>query len=81
MTRTATPRYEGMYRTRPSSIAALNTIVEDMGERFDEEQQEAMMAVVAEVLGQFDPPDTADGADEDTVNGNGADAAMEEAES
>ncbi|KAF4967775.1 hypothetical protein FZEAL_10491 [Fusarium zealandicum] len=38
---------------RPASVAALNTIVEEMSERFDEEQQEAIVNIIAEVLGQF----------------------------
>lgn len=38
---------------RPASVAALNTIIEDMTERFDEEQQEAIVAAIAEVLGMF----------------------------
>ncbi|KAM5345745.1 hypothetical protein ACJ41O_011606 [Fusarium nematophilum] len=61
---------------RPSSVAALNTVVEEMAERFDEEQHEAMVTIIAEVLGQFPDPeakgdDGADGADSD-----GADVSM-----
>ncbi|POR33909.1 DNA-directed RNA polymerase III subunit RPC9 [Tolypocladium paradoxum] len=40
---------------RPASVAALNTVVEDMAERFNDEQQEEMVNIVAQVLGQFEP--------------------------
>ncbi|KAK2598119.1 hypothetical protein QQS21_005751 [Conoideocrella luteorostrata] len=39
---------------RPASVAALNTIIEDMPERFSDGQQEKMVNIVAEVLGQFE---------------------------
>ncbi|KYK55361.1 uncharacterized protein DCS_07324 [Drechmeria coniospora] len=39
---------------RPASVAALNTVVEDMSERFNDEQQEDMVNIIAQVLGQFD---------------------------
>ncbi|KPM39307.1 hypothetical protein AK830_g7247 [Neonectria ditissima] len=48
---------------RPASVAALNTIVEDMGERFDEEQQEAIVTAIADILGQFPAPAEAQGED------------------
>lgn len=41
---------------RPASVAALNTIIEDMSERFSEEQQEAIVVAIAEVLGEFPAP-------------------------
>lgn len=47
---------------RPASVAALNTIIEDMTERFDEEQQEAIVGAIAEVLGMF--PEAEEGAEE-----------------
>jgi hypothetical protein len=37
---------------RPSSSAALNTMVEDMEERFTEDEQNRILEVIAEVLGQ-----------------------------
>ncbi|KAI5456389.1 RNA polymerase Rpb4-domain-containing protein [Mariannaea sp. PMI_226] len=43
---------------RPASVAALNTVVEEMSERFNEEQQEAMVTIIGEVLGY--PPAPAD---------------------
>ncbi|KAM0345361.1 hypothetical protein ACHAPU_006522 [Fusarium lateritium] len=57
---------------RPASVAALNTIVEEMTERFNEEQQEAMVNIIAEVLGQF--PASEEGAEEE-----GADVSMNDA--
>lgn len=38
---------------RPASVAALNTVVEEMTERFDETQQEEIVNIIAEVLGSF----------------------------
>lgn len=57
---------------RPASVAALNTVVEEMSERFNEEQQEAMVNIIAEILGQF--PAAEEGAEED-----GADVSMNDA--
>ncbi|KAF4970484.1 hypothetical protein FSARC_2503 [Fusarium sarcochroum] len=57
---------------RPASVAALNTVVEEMSERFNEEQQEAMVNIIAEVLGQF--PAAEEGAEEE-----GADVSMNDA--
>ncbi|RGP72707.1 DNA-directed rna polymerase iii subunit rpc9 [Fusarium longipes] len=57
---------------RPASVAALNTVVEEMSERFDDEQQEAMVNIIAEVLGQFPPAE--EGAEE-----AGADVSMNDA--
>lgn len=53
---------------RPASVAALNTVIEEMGERFTEEQQEEMVTSVLEVLGQFE-------AAEPNANGDADDAA------
>ncbi|KAF9768938.1 hypothetical protein IL306_013706 [Fusarium sp. DS 682] len=57
---------------RPASVAALNTVVEEMSERFNEEQQEAMVNIIAEVLGKF--PAAEEGAEEE-----GADVSMNDA--
>ncbi|KAG5998114.1 hypothetical protein E4U52_001715 [Claviceps spartinae] len=46
---------------RPASVASLNTIIEDMSERFSEEQQEDMVNIVAQVLGRFDVPEEENG--------------------
>jgi hypothetical protein len=59
---------------RPASVAALNTVVEEMSERFDEEQQEAMVNIIAEVLGQF-PVSEEEGAEEGAVDVSMNDAA------
>lgn len=40
---------------RPVGVVALNTVVEDMAARFTEEQQQEMVDVIAQVLGQFEP--------------------------
>ncbi|KAF4443259.1 RNA polymerase III subunit C17 [Fusarium acutatum] len=58
---------------RPASVAALNTVVEEMSERFNEEQQEAMVNIIAEVLGQF--PAAEEGAEEEDADVSMNDAA------
>ncbi len=60
---------------RPCSIAALNVVVEDMGERFPEEQQEEIMIIIAEVLGQFP---AAEEAEEQNGDAEGADVSMQD---
>lgn len=37
---------------RPSSVVALNTVLEDMSDRYTEEQQEEMVQIILEVLGE-----------------------------
>lgn len=39
---------------RPADVVALNTVVENMAERFTDEQQQDMVDVIARVLGRFD---------------------------
>lgn len=57
---------------RPDSVAALNTVIEHMADRFSAEQQEDIMAIIAEVLGQFPKPDAnADGEEEADGGENG----------
>jgi hypothetical protein len=58
---------------RPASVPALNTVVEDMEDRFVYEQQEEIVNIIAEVLGAF-PQEAA----EQTADG-GDDVAMEDA--
>lgn len=41
---------------RPTTIPALNAVLEDMEGRFSEQQQEAIIQIVTEVLGEFPPP-------------------------
>ncbi|KAK3196886.1 hypothetical protein K4F52_000230 [Lecanicillium sp. MT-2017a] len=38
---------------RPATTPALNTVLEDMADRYTDEQQEEMVAIIAEVLGEF----------------------------
>ncbi|CAM1509166.1 Fc.00g029050.m01.CDS01 [Cosmosporella sp. VM-42] len=63
---------------RPASVAALNTVIEDMAERFDEQQQEAIVTAIAEVLGTFpEAVEQAEGGQQegDVEMGDGATAA------
>lgn len=41
-----------LFNHRPESVATLNTVVEDLEERFSSEDQEALINIVVEVLGQ-----------------------------
>ncbi|KXX77595.1 DNA-directed RNA polymerase III subunit rpc9 [Madurella mycetomatis] len=40
---------------RPTSVAVLSTAIEDMEERFSEEEQNKIVAIIVEVLGRDDP--------------------------
>ena len=53
---------------RPASVAALNTVIEDMAERFNEEQQEAIVTAIADVLGVF--PEAAEQDGEEHAKGD-----------
>ncbi|KAI1411164.1 RNA polymerase Rpb4-domain-containing protein [Hypoxylon sp. FL1857] len=44
---------------RPSNIPILNTVIEDMEDRFNGDQQQEILDIIAEVLGQF--PQEAEG--------------------
>ncbi|TDZ74642.1 DNA-directed RNA polymerase III subunit RPC9 [Colletotrichum sidae] len=57
-----------MINLRPASVAALNTVIEDMTERFDETQQEEIVNVIAEVLGAF-PQEAEQQEDGEQANG------------
>ncbi|TWU79015.1 hypothetical protein ED733_008385 [Metarhizium rileyi] len=61
---------------RPASIAALNTIIEDMPERYSDGQQEEMVDIVADILGQFEVIE----AEESGQVGDDADLNMNDAE-
>ncbi|KAI1129841.1 HRDC-like protein [Nemania abortiva] len=50
---------------RPTSTAALNAVIEDMENRFNEEKQEEILNIIIEVLGEFPPP--AEEGDEDAM--------------
>ena len=61
---------------RPSSNAVLSAVIEDMEERFSEDEQNAILAIIGEVLGHDDSTRTngdpeADGHTEPPVE-NGA---------
>ncbi|KAI3323925.1 HRDC-like protein [Xylariaceae sp. AK1471] len=45
---------------RPTTIAALNAVLEDMEGRFDEQKQEEILNIVIGVLGEFPPPEEGD---------------------
>lgn len=55
---------------RPASVAALNTILEDMTDRYTEDEQEQMVNIISEILGRFEETAQAQGEE---------DIAMEEA--
>jgi hypothetical protein len=40
---------------RPTSVAVLSTAIEDMEERFSEEEQNRIVDIIVEVLGRDDP--------------------------
>jgi len=50
---------------RPTTIAALNAILEHMEERYDQQQQEEILGIIIEVLGEFPQPE--EGAEEDAM--------------
>lgn len=59
-----------MLNLRPASVAALNTIIEDMPERFSDEQQEDMVNSVAQILGQFEAAEETEGPGKAAENGD-----------
>lgn len=44
-----------MLNIRPSSVAVLSTVIEDMEERFNDDEQAAILEAVVEVLGHDEP--------------------------
>lgn len=52
-----------MFNVRPTSIPVLNTVIEDMEERFSEEKQNEILGIITEVLGQF--PEEEENGEED----------------
>ncbi|KAJ8104948.1 hypothetical protein ONZ43_g7620 [Nemania bipapillata] len=52
---------------RPTSSAALNAVIEDMGGRFSEEKQDEIINIIIEVLGEFPPPPPAEEGDDDAM--------------
>jgi hypothetical protein len=64
---------------RPATTAALNTVLEDMTDRYTDEQQEEMVAIIAEVLGEFPHENGVEAGDETEANGNAdEDVAMDD---
>ncbi|KAI0406394.1 HRDC-like protein [Xylaria palmicola] len=51
---------------RPANSPALNAALEEMEGRFSEQQQEEIIGIVADVLGQFPPPPE-EGDDDDAM--------------
>ncbi|KAJ3472259.1 hypothetical protein NLG97_g11144 [Lecanicillium saksenae] len=60
---------------RPCSVAALNTVLEDMGDRYTETEQEQLVTIISEVLGQFDEPEAQEEADGDASMQDATEAA------
>jgi hypothetical protein len=58
---------------RPSSVAGLNTAIEDMESRFPENEQEKLLEIIGEVLG-------GGGEGAGARNGNGEDVTMQSVE-
>lgn len=46
-----------IFNLRPAAIPVLNNIIEDLDERFSEDEQRSLLRIIAEVLGQNDPTD------------------------
>lgn len=58
-----------LFNHRPETVATLNTVVEDLEERFSTEDQEALINIVVDVLGQSAP--VGEQAAEDTAMEDG----------
>ncbi|KAI1101773.1 RNA polymerase Rpb4-domain-containing protein [Jackrogersella minutella] len=54
---------------RPNNIAVLNAVVEDMEIRFSAEQQQDILDIIAEILGQFPEAPEEDATMQSTENG------------
>ncbi|RYP82113.1 hypothetical protein DL770_005677 [Monosporascus sp. CRB-9-2] len=50
-----------IFNMRPTNIPTLNAVIEDMEERFTQDEQEDIVNGIAEVLGSFPPPPEEDG--------------------
>ncbi|KAL3960359.1 RNA polymerase III, subunit C17 [Purpureocillium lilacinum] len=55
---------------RPASVIGLNTVVEEMSERFTDEQQLEMVYIIADVLGKFETAEPDEGHDEAAEGGD-----------
>lgn len=58
-----------LFNHRPETIATLNTVVEDLEDRFSADDQEALINIVVDVLGRSAPVE--EQAVEDTAMENG----------
>lgn len=60
-----------LLNVRPSNVPILNTVIEDMEDRFSEEEQQQILEIVTELLGQFPPEaeEDQDGVMETTEDG------------
>jgi hypothetical protein len=54
---------------RPTTHPALNAVLEEMEGRFDEQQQEELLNIIIEVLGEFPPPEEGDEEAMETTEG------------
>ena len=62
---------------RPVSVAGLNAVLEDMGDRFTDIEQEDMLAIIAQVLGHPPTPATSRPvANGPVANGSDGDVSM-----
>jgi hypothetical protein len=52
---------------RPTSEPVLSTAIEDMEERFSEEEQTKIVEIIAEVLGRNESSNAVDNGDEDAM--------------
>ncbi|KAI0385646.1 RNA polymerase Rpb4-domain-containing protein [Hypomontagnella monticulosa] len=60
-----------LLNVRPSNVPILNTVIEDMEDRFSEDQQQEILNIVTELLGQFpqEAEEDQDGVMETTEDG------------
>lgn len=59
-----------IFNLRPASVVVLNTILEDMIDRFNEDQQNEMINIISDVLGRFPPPEETDPTQSGEGNGD-----------
>ncbi|KAL2759664.1 hypothetical protein ACRALDRAFT_1074136 [Sodiomyces alcalophilus JCM 7366] len=59
-----------IFNLRPANVVALNTILEEMSDRFSEDQQSEIITIVADVLGSFPPAQETDPAQSGEGNGD-----------
>lgn len=53
---------------RPSSSALLSTAIEDMEERFSEDEQNKIVDIIGDVLGRPEPGEGAEGGEDDEMD-------------